>query len=189
MSTDAIDAMAAQFATDVLVFGAHPDDAELFCGGTVIRLVELGYCLGVVDLTQGGIVSLETPGQRAAEAHAASRMLGLRFRENLGLPDGSSGPAPLAKMIEVVRRRRPEIMLVPWIEERHPNHITHDPDGVITLLSSPRAIEACARFYGSMIGVSQGEPLRAPNALDLVDPVAHCRHDGFSEAHAFDGVR
>jgi len=69
---------------------------------------------------------------------------------------------------------------------------THDPHGVITLLNSPRAIEmieAYARFYGSMTGVSHGEPLRAPNALGLVDPVAHCRHDGFSEAHAFEGVR
>jgi hypothetical protein len=47
MSTDDIDAMAAQCATDVLVFGAHPDDVEIFCGGTVIRLVELGYCIGV----------------------------------------------------------------------------------------------------------------------------------------------
>jgi hypothetical protein len=67
--------------------------------------------------------------------------------------------------------------------------VTHDPIGVITLLSSPQAIRACARFYGSMIGVSHGEPLQVPNALGLVDPVAHYRHDGFSEAHAFEGVR
>jgi N-acetylglucosamine malate deacetylase 1 len=259
MSTDDIDAMAAQFATDVLAFGAHPDDVEIFCGGTVIRLVELGYRIGVVDLTRGEIASLGTPEQRAAEANAASRMLGLHFRENLGLPDGFIGPAPLEKMVEVIRRRRPEIMLVPWIEERHPDHaaagvlltkaaffarvrkfatdppsesfrprqlldyqmryrmapsfimdtaaaaerkrqaiacyasqVTHDPNGVVTLLSSPRAIEAieaCDRLYGSMIGVSHGEPLRAPNALGLVDPVAHFRPNGFSEAHAFEGVR
>jgi hypothetical protein len=51
------------------------------------------------------------------------------------------------------------------------------------------SIEACDRFRGSMIGVSHSEPLRAPNALGLVDPVAHFRHNGFSEAHAFEGVR
>ena len=70
--------------------------------------------------------------------------------------------------------------------------VTHDPHGVITPLNSPRAvetIEACARFYGIMTGVSPGEPLRTPNALGLVDPVAHCRHDEFSEAHAFEGAR
>jgi hypothetical protein len=67
--------------------------------------------------------------------------------------------------------------------------VPHDPNGVITLLSSPQAIEACVRFYGSMIGVSHGEPLQVPNALGLVDPVAHYRHDRFSEAHAFEGVR
>ena len=69
---------------------------------------------------------------------------------------------------------------------------THDPHSVIMLLNSPRAIEtieAYARFYGSMTGVSRGEPLRAPNALGLVAPVAHCRHDGLSEAYAFEGVR
>ena len=69
------------------------------------------------------------------------------------------------------------------------SQVTHDPNGVVTLLSSPRAIEARDRFYGSMIGVSHGEPLRAPNALGLVDPVAHFRHNGFSEAHAFEGGR
>jgi len=81
MSTDDIDATAALCATDVLAFGAHPDDVEIFCGGTVIRLVELGYRIGVVDLTRGELASLETPEQRAAEANAASRMLGLGFSE------------------------------------------------------------------------------------------------------------
>ena len=61
MSTDDIDATAAQFATDVLAFGAHPDDVEIFCGRTVIRLIEQGYRIGVVDLTRGELASLETP--------------------------------------------------------------------------------------------------------------------------------
>jgi hypothetical protein len=70
--------------------------------------------------------------------------------------------------------------------------VTHDPNGVSTLPRSPRwieATEACDRLYGSMIGVSHGELLQAPNARGLVDPVAHFRHNGCSEAPAFEGVR
>jgi bacillithiol biosynthesis deacetylase BshB1 len=89
----------------------------------------------VVDLTRGELASHGTVEERAREAEAASRVLGLSFRENLGLPDGFIFPwsgyeAPsedakgshLGRAVEELRRRRPEIVLLPWIEERHPDH-------------------------------------------------------------------
>jgi len=129
------DTASSQFGIDVLAFGPHPDDVEIFCGGTLISLADLGYGTGVVDLTRGELATHGTPEQRADEADAASRILGLKFRENLGLPDGFIHPwsgyetpgdktaaSQLARVVEVIRRRRPEIILIPWIEERHPDH-------------------------------------------------------------------
>ena len=112
------------YGVDVLAFGPHPDDVELFCGGTVIRLGQLGYTTGVVDLTRGELASHGTPAERAQETVAASAELGLAFRDNLGLPDTGLTAAPdqLAAVVAALRRRRPELVLAPWIEDRHPDH-------------------------------------------------------------------
>ena len=304
------------YGVEVLAFGPHPDDVELFCGGTMLRFAELGYRTGVVDLTRGELGSRGTAELRAQEAQAAARVLGLQFRENLGLPDGFVFPwsgfeAPhdraaeshLGRVVEVLRRRRPEVVLLPWIEERHPDHaaagilltkavyfaglrrfetrpaqerfvprqvlyyeLRHrmtptfvmDTSPVVdrkraaiacygsqvhagaggssqarsagarsdagagaraaapgphpgelgpqsqsrpgdgsqvgprTLISSPLALEALEardRYYGAMIGVRSGEPLRAPNMLGLVDPIAHFRANPFTEAHFFEALR
>lgn len=115
----------SDYGIDVLAFGAHPDDVELFCGGTLIRLADLGYSTGVIDLTRGERASNGTPEQRAIEAANAGQVLGLRHRENLGLPDTGLDPASreqLASAVEALRRLRPEIVLIPWTEERHPDH-------------------------------------------------------------------
>lgn len=124
------------YGLDVLAFGPHPDDVELFCGGLLARMVDLGYRTGIVDLTRGEKSSRGTPETRAAETDAASRALGLTLRENLGLPDAWVSPwggfeapedersrtAPVARVVEVLRRLRPELVLVPWEQERHPDH-------------------------------------------------------------------
>jgi bacillithiol biosynthesis deacetylase BshB1 len=109
---------------DVLAFGPHPDDVELFCGGTVIRLGELGHTTAVCDLTRGERASHGTPEERIRETEAASREMGLAFRDNLELPDTGLAPEPaqLAAVVGVLRRRRPELVLAPWIEDRHPDH-------------------------------------------------------------------
>lgn len=111
---------------DVLAFGPHPDDVEIFCGGTMIRLHDLGHRTGVVDLTRGELATHGTPEGRAREAEAASAVMGLALRENLGLPDGGIDASPssphLPVVVEAIRRHRPEVLLVPWIEERHPDH-------------------------------------------------------------------
>jgi len=121
---------------ELLAFGPHPDDVELFCGGLLARMAGLGYRTGIVDLTRGEKSSRGTPETRAAETEAASRVLGLTVRENLGLPDGWVSPwagfdapeedrartAPVARVVEVLRRLRPELVVVPWEHERHPDH-------------------------------------------------------------------
>ena len=115
------------FGIDVLAFGPHPDDIELFCGGIMIRLADLGYATGVVDLTRGELATHGSVEVRAAEAEAAARVLGVKVRDNLGLPDGglvdaADGDA-VRPIVEALRRHRPEIVLAPWIEERHPDHV------------------------------------------------------------------
>jgi bacillithiol biosynthesis deacetylase BshB1 len=118
--------VSGPFGIDVLAFGAHPDDVELFCGGIMIRLADLGHATGIVDLTRGELATHGSVEERAREAAAAGEALGLRLRDNLGLPDGGvdDGPAAdaLRPVVEALRRHRPEIVLAPWIEERHPDH-------------------------------------------------------------------
>ena len=112
------------YGVDVLAFGPHPDDVELFCGGTMIRLAELGHRTAIVDLTRGEKASHGTPEERARETEAASAELGLAFRDNLGLPDTELAPVPaqITAVVAALRRRRPELVLAPWIEDRHPDH-------------------------------------------------------------------
>jgi bacillithiol biosynthesis deacetylase BshB1 len=111
---------------DVLAFGPHPDDVELFCGGTLLRMRELGHRTAIVDLTRGERASHGTPEERAAEARAASEIMQLTFRENLGLPDTGLDPSSreqLEAVVCVLRRHRPELVLAPFVEERHPDHV------------------------------------------------------------------
>jgi bacillithiol biosynthesis deacetylase BshB1 len=112
------------FGVDVLAFGAHPDDVELFCGGIVIRLGELGYTTGVVDLTRGEKASHGTVEERTRETAAASAELGLAWRDNLELPDTelAATTTQITAVVAALRRRRPELVLAPWIEDRHPDH-------------------------------------------------------------------
>jgi bacillithiol biosynthesis deacetylase BshB1 len=113
------------YGIDVLAFGAHPDDVELFCGGTVIRLGELGHTTAVADLTRGEKATQGTPEERAREADAASFELGILFRDNAELPDTGLAAVPeqIARVVAILRRRRPELVLAPWHEDRHPDHV------------------------------------------------------------------
>lgn len=128
--------MSQPYGIDVLAFGPHPDDVELFCGGVLLSLADQGHSTGIVDLTRGELSSRGSVAERQAEAAAAARVLGVRFRDNLGLPDGFVCPwsgyeAPerqgrdghLGKVVAAIRRHRPEVVLVPWLEERHPDHV------------------------------------------------------------------
>ncbi|WP_263834908.1 bacillithiol biosynthesis deacetylase BshB1 [Salinibacter sp.] len=109
---------------DVLALAAHPDDVELCAGGTVCLLAQQGYDVGIVDFTKGQLGSRGTPQQRMEEAERASDIIGLSARENLGLMDGDlrNTKANQRRVIEAVRRYRPDIVLLNAPESRHPDH-------------------------------------------------------------------
>ena len=109
---------------DVLAVGAHPDDVELTCGGTLIRCVKQGYRVGILDLTRGEMGTRGTPELRAKEAAAAARTLGVHHRENLGLPDARLEPALDYKLAvaERIRALRPRVVILPYWDARHPDH-------------------------------------------------------------------
>jgi bacillithiol biosynthesis deacetylase BshB1 len=109
---------------DVLVVAAHPDDAEITMGGTLLMLARAGRRLGVVDLTRGELGTRGSAGERERETRAASEMLGLALRENLGLPDGrvSAGLEPRERLAALVRRHAPQIVFAHHEQDLHPDH-------------------------------------------------------------------
>ncbi|NEM97932.1 bacillithiol biosynthesis deacetylase BshB1 [Pontibacter burrus] len=109
---------------DILAFAAHPDDAELGCAGTIIAHVASGKEVGIVDLTRGELGTRGTPEIRAAEAEAASKILGLSVRENLDFADGFflNDKEHQLKIVEKIRQYKPEIVLMNAIYDRHPDH-------------------------------------------------------------------
>lgn len=109
---------------DVLAFGAHPDDVELYASGTLARLATQGYATGIADLTRGELGSRGTPAERTTEAKEAAQILRLRARENLGMRDGEirNDSESRFKVIRVLRKYRPPLILVHHWEDRHPDH-------------------------------------------------------------------
>jgi len=109
---------------DILVLPVHPDDAELGCSGTILKEVALGRKVGIVDLTRGELGTRGSAEIRDKEAAASAKILGLAMRDNLGLPDGffeNNKPHQL-KVIEAIRRFRPEIVITNAYHDRHPDH-------------------------------------------------------------------
>lgn len=109
---------------DILVFAAHPDDVELSCSGTVLKHINTGYKVGIVDLTKGELGSRGSAEIRAEESATASKILGIHVRENLGFRDGffEIDETHLLKVIEVIRKYQPEIILANAKNDRHPDH-------------------------------------------------------------------
>jgi N-acetylglucosamine malate deacetylase 1 len=109
---------------DVLAIGAHPDDVELSCGGTIIKLVHQGHTVGVVDVTEGELGTRGSREIRAQEAAAAAKLMGVSVRANLKIPDGNieNTVENRARLIEVIREFRPDVLLFPYPTDRHPDH-------------------------------------------------------------------
>ena len=109
---------------DILAIGAHPDDVELCCSGTIAKAAEDGYKVGILDLTEGEFGTRGSKEIRAREARKAAIILGARVRENLHLPDTGIeiNRKTVLKVIEVLRRYKPKILLIPFSRERHPDH-------------------------------------------------------------------
>lgn len=111
---------------DVLSIAAHPDDTELTCGGTVIKMVEAGYRVGVLDLTEGESGTRGSATLRAQESSRASKAMGIVHRENLHLPDAAIEEARdyKLKIAQKIRELRPRTVILPYWEGRHPDHYT-----------------------------------------------------------------
>lgn len=109
---------------DVLVFAAHPDDAELGCGGTIAKHAAAGKKVGIIDFTRGELGTRGTPETRSEEAAASAKILGISVRENLGLQDGyfRNDQQSQLTLIQSIRKYRPEIVLANAIVDRHIDH-------------------------------------------------------------------
>jgi bacillithiol biosynthesis deacetylase BshB1 len=111
-------------ALDVLAIAAHPDDIEQTCGGTLLKMAEMGYRTGALDLTAGDMGTRGTPETRIEEAGTAARLLRLDWRGNLRMPDARLENALAARITIAaeIRRLRPRVVILPYWEARHPDH-------------------------------------------------------------------
>ena len=138
---------------DLLVVATHPDDAEIGAGGTLLRCKQQGLRTGVVDLTNGEPTPHGDEATRAAETQAASELLGLDWRENLGLPNRSleSNLDARRTLAEVFRRTRPQIVLAPYWVDAHPDHV------------AASQLTDAARFWAKLTKTTmRGEPYWPP---------------------------
>ena len=110
---------------DILAISAHPDDIELSCSGTLIAHKTQGYTTGILDLTEGEMSTRGTPATRQKESAEASEIMGLSMRENLGLSDAKFDLSfeNQLRVIKVLRKFRPEIILANALYDRHPDHV------------------------------------------------------------------
>ena len=109
---------------DWLCLAPHPDDAEIGAGGTLIRLARAGQAVGILELTRGERGTQGTPEQRQAECVDAAHIMGLRWRGQLGLPDGELADTPpfAHALAAALRTVRPRVLVVPHHQDRHPDH-------------------------------------------------------------------
>jgi bacillithiol biosynthesis deacetylase BshB1 len=137
-------------AFDILAFAPHPDDAELGCAGSLILAADKGWRVAVADLTEGEMSSRGTSALREQEKQCAAELLGLSARFSVGLPDSSIGMEPDHRLpvIELIRQTRPRIVLAPYWEDRHPDHIR----------ASTLIREAC--FFAGVGKLGDGPPYR-----------------------------
>jgi bacillithiol biosynthesis deacetylase BshB1 len=146
---------------DLVVMAAHPDDAEMSCGGTIASAIAQGKKVGIIDFTRGELGTRGTPEIRATESAAATKILHLSARENLGFRDGffKNDEKHQMKLIAAIRRYQPEIVLANAIEDRHPDHSK----------GAALAVDAC--FYSGLRMIQtfdfDGKPQNAwrPKAL------------------------
>ncbi len=109
---------------DVLAIAAHPDDVELTCGGTLLKMAQRGYKTGILDLTAGEMGTRGTRETRAKEAAKAATLLAVKWRGTLGVPDSDVQPSRQHKLrlAAVIRELRPKTVILPYWEARHPDH-------------------------------------------------------------------
>jgi len=172
--------MSPTASLDALAIGAHPDDVELACGGTLALLADGGRRVGIVHLTRGEAGTRGTPAERRQEAERAAEALGAAALEILDCGDGGlrTGPAEEDELIALVRRWRPELVLAPPPADRHPDH------------ARAHALVAAACYYAGLAG--RGDGPSGVGALSQSPPhrpgaVFHyMQHDSFDPAFVVD---
>ena len=109
---------------DILVFGAHPDDVELGCGGTILKHIKQGLKVGIIDLTNGELGTRGTSLTRFDETKKATKVLGVHIRENMGFKDGffENNERNRIDLIKKIRKYQPEIVITNAPSDRHPDH-------------------------------------------------------------------
>jgi bacillithiol biosynthesis deacetylase BshB1 len=135
---------------DVVAFAPHPDDVELFCGGTMLVAAANGLSTGIVDMSEGELSTNGDPARRATERDKASDLLGLTTRRSLCLPDGALGveESHRGAVVAALRELRPRVVLAPFGDDRHPDHA-----------AAARLVrEAC--FLAGLRRYGSGEPHR-----------------------------
>ncbi|NOX67486.1 MAG: bacillithiol biosynthesis deacetylase BshB1 [Chlorobi bacterium] len=110
---------------DILIFAAHPDDAELGMGGTIAKLAAEGKSVGIIDLTEAELSSNGTVESRREETEEATRVLSIAYRENLKVSDGrvKVNDKIVHSVISIIRKHQPKIIFAPYFNDRHPDHI------------------------------------------------------------------
>lgn len=136
---------------DILAIGVHPDDVELGCSGTLMKHIDMGYKVGIVDLTRGELGTRGTAETRLQEVEAAGKVLGVHVRENLGFEDGffKNDKEHQLEIIKVLRKYKPKVVITNTVRDRHPDHgrsaqLTNDA----VFLSGLRKIET--EYQGKM---------------------------------------
>ncbi len=120
-----IPGMNDHVTVDALAIGAHPDDAEMGAGGTLMRLGSMGYTTGILDMTRGEMGTRGTAEVRAEEAREAARTLGLTFRDTADLGDGFVRDTDESRrtLVRIFRKLRPKLVFTHYWEEPHPDHV------------------------------------------------------------------
>jgi len=137
----------------ILAIGAHPDDVEISCGGTLAVAAKQGYSVGILDLTRGELSTNGTVEEREAEASEAARVLGVAERRNAGLPDGgidARDPEQTRRVARILRSMRPAILLTHAPLDQHPDHV-----------EASRLVDRAWYMAGLRRFDDQGEPHRA----------------------------
>lgn len=149
---------------DILAFGAHPDDVEISCGGTLLRYADEGKQIAIVDLTRGELGTRGSADLRMEECKAASQILGLVDRVNLEMSDGffEENEAHLHQIIREIRHFRPKLILANSIKDRHPDH-----GRAAALVARAAFLSGLPKIITERNGITQ-EAYRAPMLLHYI---------------------
>lgn len=145
---------------DVLAIAAHRDDVEQTCGGTLLKMAQMGHRTGILDLTQGELGTRGSAQDRSNEAAEAARILKVSWREALDIPDGrvENTWENRLKVARVVREQRPRVVILPYWKGRHPDHYT----------CSTLGYEACFLAGLTKLEVAKGHDAPAHRPFKIV---------------------